>query len=263
MFAHSNVLYGVDLSFNTLFEEGVVQSAKDFFNTTNTPSRIDYEHEALIVNFESDKELYAIISPIDFSVIGFRNNSLISAKSQAILFSKEARRAKAEAVFQTLANRLRQELVYGEEVQEYSGQFRHTWYRQVEGILVANDYFEVEVDGHTGDIVSWRAPLFIYQKSAMTLTPAISYRVAQYIAEIRFNAKPTDTLPVLVIEKTRPLWLVKVKALYPIYVAVDALTGRVVYSGNPRSPLPVDYDAGRDVAVIKTDYIKQVYSGDL
>ncbi len=101
--------------------------------------------------------------------------------------------------------------------------------------------------------------MFLYPKSQIKTTPAITHKVAQKIAELKFNAEPLDFNTILIINKNKPVWVVKVKSIYPIYVGIDALNGNVLYSGSLRAELPEDYDYGREVEVVESDFIKEVY----
>ena len=152
-------------------------------------------------------------------------------------------------------------LSYGEEEKLYSGVFKHTWYRYVSGIFVSNEHLEVEVDSSSGEIVAWMLSLFSYPENKIKTNPAISYEVSQKISEIRFDAEPVGFNPILIIDRDKPIWVAKVKSLFPFFVAVNALDGNVMYSGSLRDELPDNYDYGREVEIIETDSLRGIYNG--
>ena len=81
------------------------------------------------------------------------------------------------------------------------------------------------------------------------------------ISEINFNGEVVDFNPILIIERAQPFWITKVKTIYPFFVATNALTGRILYSGALKTDLPENYDYGREVEVVETEFIKNIYIG--
>jgi len=258
--AHSNILYDVSLDFDPALKELVTAVAQEHFGLVEEPVRFDYERELLIVQFDRKVELSANVDPSDFSLAGFRDDSRVSERGTPRL-SQAERRAVAERVFETLPEPMRREMTYGGERELYTGTFQHLWYRAVDGVLVANEHLEVEVNGITGEVIAWkRLPFFAAQENIRT-SPAISGAVARKVAELTFNAAPVQFTPFLLLNRDRPVWVVKVKALYPIYVWVDALDGRIVATGDLRATVPEQYAVGPDIPVQETDFIRNIREG--
>ncbi len=259
--AHSNVIYNISLDFDGDFKVSIFGAAKDYTGINSEPYRFDFDRELITVHFNNELDFYAEINPIDFSVSGFRNDSLIERASVVIL-SEAERKEIAESVFDSIPKEYSSELVYGGEKKLYSGIYKHTWYRFVNGVYIANEHLEVEVNPNSGDIVAWRLSVFSYPKELIKTIPAIDYQVAQSIAEIKFSAQRLDFNPILVVFKNEPVWIARVKSLYPIYIGIDALTGKVLFSGTPRAEIPQGYDYGREIPVIESDFIKKIYGSE-
>lgn len=256
--AHSNVLYDVSLDFDPEMKERVTAIAQERLELDEEPSQFDFDRELITVKFDRDREYFVSVNPSDYSVFGFRDDSLVTRKDPTM--DKTARKQIADQIFDVIPESFKSELVYGEEKKLYIGTYIHTWYRYVNDVVVANDNLQVEVDGSSGAIVAWRLSPFFYLKENIKTVPAITHGVAKKIAEIEMDATPLDYGPILVIQKDKPIWLTKVKNLYPIFVAVDALNGKLVYVGSPRGEIPVDYDYGREVEVVEADWITELYN---
>ncbi len=255
---HGNIIYNIDLDFDEELKSNVIKSAQSHLNIDEEPIQFDFDRELIVAKFDRELEYSVEINPIDYSVFGFRDDSLLT-KGDKIKFEKEERKKIAKKVFDNLPEEYKSELKYGEEKKLYSGSFKHSWYRHVDNIYVSGDHLEVEVDPYDGDVIAWRLSIFFYQKSQLKTNPAITYQVAQKVALIRFDAEPLDFNPILIIDKNKPIWITKVKSLYPHFVAVDALDGNVLYSGSLRADLPNDYDYGREIGVTETDFISGIY----
>ncbi|MBI2139946.1 hypothetical protein HYU14_03410 [Candidatus Woesearchaeota archaeon] len=256
--SHSNILYNIDLEFDKTMEEGVTKAAQKFLGVREMPKSFDYDFELISVKFDRMLELSALVDPSDFSIMGFRDDSRVSERGEE-KFPEGERRKIAEKVFQALPKAYREELFYSGEKKLYQGTYQHSWFRKINGIAVMNEHFTVEVDPADGEVAAWRMSLFATPKEKILTEPAISFTVAQKIAELGVGGKGIGILPVLVINKDRPLWLAKIKNLYPIFAAVDAADGHIVFSGNARTELPEGYDFGREVPVKETAFIKEIY----
>ncbi len=258
--SHGNILYDVPLDFDQEMKAGIVKAAQEFLGIEEEPSGFDFDLELIRVHFKRSLELSVLVHPVDFTVYGFRDDSMMSS-SDEIKFDESQREEIAQGIFDQIPERYQKELKYGEEKKLYTGMYKHAWYRYVNEVFVANDHLDVEVDPSTGKIISWRLSVFYYDKEDMNINPAISYEVAQKISEIRLNAEPVDFDPILMIEKDKLVWITKVKSLYPIFVEMDAMDGRVIISGSLRTVLPSNYDYGREVEVKETDLIKKIFEG--
>ncbi len=258
--AHGNILYDINLDFDKELKSKISESAQSYLNLNEEPIQFDFDRELIVVRFDRAIEYSVNINPIDYSVFGFRDDSLFMKKD--VKFDQKARKNIAQKIFDKIPEKYKDELVYGEERKGYAGNtFKHTWYRKVDNIVVLNDHLEVEVNGN-GEVVTWRLSPFFYSKEQMKTTPAITHEVAQKISEIRFNGEPLEFKPILIIENDKLVWISKVKSLYPIFVGVDALTGDVLSSGRIRGEVPEDYDYGREVEVVETNFIKNIYEGE-
>lgn len=256
--AHSNVLYDVSIDFDPELKENIVETAKFYLGIDEEPVRFDFDKELIVVKFDRSLEYSVTINPTDYSVSGFRDDSLVSMEE--VVLDQIARKNIAEELFNTVPENYKSELLYGEEKKLYIGTYLHTWYRYIDNVLVADDNFQVEVDGATGDVVAWRLSVFFYPTSQIKTIPAIDHQVAQHIALLELDAESLEFDPVLVIHKDGPVWITKVKQLYPIFAAIDALNGKLLYIGAPRGEIPEGYDYGREVEVVESDIVMQIYN---
>ncbi len=240
VFAHGNILYDVNLDFEPEVKQQIITTAQRFLKINETPARFDYERELIIVQFNRSRELSVYIKPDNLRVHGFRDDTLrtLSPKDKIPLAT---RKEIAQKIFDGISPSYKTELVYDTEKKLYAGTYKHTWYRYIDGIYISNDLLEVEIDPQTGHVIAWKLTPFFYPKELMKLTPAITGTVAQKIAELTLHAQPLDIAPVLIIENTVLVWIVKVKGLYPIYAAINALDGKVLYSGGLKTELPETY----------------------
>ena len=253
---HGNILYELSLDFDPTLKANIIQAAQEHIGIDEEPIMFDFERELIVVKFDRDREYSVVIHPETFDVFGFRDDTL-NTQGDVQLDQRE-RKAIAEQVLEQIPESYRAELKYTEEDQTYSGSYQYRWFRYVDDLVVADDYLEVEVDGATGDIIAWRLSPFFYKTGHMKTTPAISHTVATNIAELKFDGEPVDFDPVLVIYRRNPLWLTKIKLLYPIYVAIDALDGKVVFTGGLRFTIPEEYDYGRDSTVVPNEFINTI-----
>jgi hypothetical protein len=167
----------------------------------------------------------------------------------------------AEGQLATLPERYRSQLRYGGVTKLYQGTYQFTWFRYVGEIAFLQERFEVEVDPVDGDIVYWMAHNFFYPAEAITVNPAFSKEVAQVAANLYMSAETTEVVPILTVIKNYPVWLVTVKKLYPLIVALDARDGRIIFTGGLKGELPDGYSYN-SADVVETGLIQQIYGGD-
>jgi len=254
---HSNILYDVDIDFDIELKERATKAAQEFLGIDSEPVQFDYDRELINVKFGDGLDHYVVINPVGFEVFGFRDDNLVSRKTPVM--TQDERKAMADTIYDTIPEEFKSEMIYGEEKKLYTGTLIHTWYRYIDNVIVLNDHLQVEIDGATKDIVSWRLSPFFYPKTQVKTTPAITHQVAQHIALLVMDAEPLDdSKQVLVIDNGDLLWQVKVKKLYPLFVYVDAMDGRVLYVGSPRGDMPESYDYGREGKVVPTDSINTI-----
>ncbi len=255
--AHSNILYNINLDFDNQLQSGVIKAAQKFLKAKEMPKMFDYDFELIAAKFDRKLELSVLVNPADFSVFGFRDDSLVSSGKEAL--SPEKRKMIAEKTFTAyVPESYQQELSYAGEKRLYQGTYEFTWFRYVSGIVAMNEHFKGEVDPVDGYVVSFRMSLFSSPKEKIQTKPAISGEVAEKIAELSLEGTPLGSGPVLIINNDRPLWLAKIKKIYPIFAGIDALDGRVVFSGNARTELPPEYSAGKDVPAVENEIIKSI-----
>jgi len=256
--AHGNVLYGINLDFDMGIKNKIIEAAQNHLNIDENPNYLDYDHELITVKFDRFLEYSVVVNPLDFSIHGFRDDSLVVGGNKN--FNQQQRKKIAQKVFDNIPERFKEELTYGEEQKLYSGIYKHAWYRYVNGVYIANDHLEVEIDPGSGNVIAWRLSPFFYSKEEIKTIPAITHNVAQKISEIRFKAKPVDFKPILVYERRNLMWFTKVKSLYPFFVGVNALDGDVITSGSLRFELPGDYDYGREFEARESKFVSNIYN---
>ena len=257
VFAHSNYLFDIDLDFSPILKQNVISASDGFYESKKVPVRFDFDRGLLVVQFDNDFEKSVLVNPYSFEVQGFRDDSR-TVRGGAV-FDFEQRKKIALSVFENLSEDYKLELVYDGERVTYEGNFKHFWHRYVKGVFVSNEYLEIEVNGVTGQVIAYKLYLFDSNKDVIVVNPAISSNLAKEIGRLKFNGVIVDEFePVLVVENKVPVWVFKIKLLYPIYVGVDGLTGEVLWSGNLRTILPQDYSVGKEVRVIENDFIKKL-----
>ncbi len=255
--AHSKILYDIDLDFDAALKTKVTQAAQTFLGISEKPIQYDYDNEMIAVKFNKSYDYYAEVSPLDGTIYGFRDDTLISKGTEEKIPQTE-RKKIADSVYGKLPTEIRRQLRYGEEARTYIGTYTHRYYRYAENTYVSGDYLEVEIDPFDGDIVAWRLSMFLHDAKDMTLQPAISAEVAEHIALLYYKAERIDNTPVLVIMEERPTWITQVKMFYQMFVAVDGLDGHILFFGPLREPLPKDYSYGKEVAVVPDDFIMKM-----
>ena len=255
--AHSNILYGISLDFDPELKMGVIQAAQKFLKVKEMPITFDYDFELIAAKFDRKLELSVLVNPSDNSIFGFRDDSLVSSGKE--VFSSEKMGKIAEKAFEKyVPEPYKKELLFAGEKKLYQGVYEFIWFRYVDGVAVMNEHFTVEVDPVDGDVVSFRLSLFSSPQEGIRTRPGITAEVAQKISELSLNGQPLPADPLLLINKDRPVWLVKVKKIYPIFAGIDALDGRVVFSGNARTELPPGYSVGRDIPVVETELLRSI-----
>lgn len=256
--SHGNYLFEISLDFDPEMKQGVTKAAQEFLKTRENVESYDYDRELINVRFERPFDLYVQVHPLTYEVYGFRDDNFIG-KIEKENFNQIQRKEIADTIYDKIPQRIKDKLEYGGEEQEYTGVFKHTWYRYKEGVYISNDHLEVWVNPQTGQVVGWRLSPFLYELEDITVHPAITHEVAQQIALLHFDAEEIGFQPFLVVEQTGPVWITKVKGIYPFFVAVDALTGRIKYSGGTKAEFPPNYDYGREMEVRQIGLINSIY----
>lgn len=255
--AHGNIIYDANLDFDKEFKQKTTSAAKYFLEIDEEPFQFDFDKELINVKFDRELEYSVLINPFDYSVSGFRDDSLFSRNSE-IKYDKDARKEIALEIFNKIPKEYSSKLIYGGEKKLYSKSYKLTWFRYYNDMYVSGDHLEVEVDPIDGDVIAWRLSAFFYPDSQLETVPALRFRTAEKIAQLKMKAEPLDYDPVLIIYQAKPIWITKVKSLYPIFVAIDAIDGQLVYTGSIRDEMPKDYDYGREVEIIETNFIKDI-----
>jgi hypothetical protein len=246
-FAHGNVIYNINLDFDSSFKKSIDTSTMKLLN--NIPERYDFERELIWAHVEDES---VAIHPTEFVQMGYRDNSLIQKGENKVDTKKVA-----EKMFEDLPEAYKTKLYYTGMKSLYTGVHRYAWFHHQNKIIVLNELFEVEVNPNDGEVIAWKKSLLTDEKRPEN--PAINHKVASLIAELKFNAEPIkDFEPILAYDKERLIWIVKVKSLYPIFVAIDSSNGEIIYSGAIRGELPNSYSYGKEVEVIPNAFIKGV-----
>ncbi|MDA1197080.1 MAG: hypothetical protein O2779_03900 [Nanoarchaeota archaeon] len=256
---HSFILYDVDVSYDPPLEAGITKAAQDFLDLYETPKSFDYSNELLIVTFDRQLELSVAVHPLDYSIVGFRDDSLVKRGKKAVKTESEMKEI-AESFLKTLPADYHSELRYGGVTKLYQGTYQFTWFRHIGELAFIQERFEIEIDPVAGDVVYWMAHNFFYPVEAITLNPAFSASVAQEVANLYMKAETTEVKPVLTVLKNKPVWLVKIKKIYPIYVGLDATNGKIIFTGGLKGELPPNYSYD-SAEVIETSFIMDVYGG--
>lgn len=258
--SHGNYLFEIDLDFDPQMKEEITKAAKAFLKTTEDVTSFDYDRELINARFERAFDLYVHVHPVTYEIYGFRDDNFIGSVNEEN-FNQDQRKQMADTIYEKIPHRFKAELVYGGEQTEYTGVFKHTWYRYKDGVYISNDHLEVWVNPQTGKVVGWRLSPFMFEKADINVHPAITYEVAQQIAIQNFDAEDIGFQPFLVVEETNPVWITKVKGIYPFFVGIDAMTGRIKYSGGTKAEFPPSYDYGRNMEVKQTELITSIYEG--
>ncbi len=228
VFGHGLILYDVDLYFDPALYKGIMDVST--LHLGQPAVAFDFEYELITAKVNSSFERSATFSPLDFSLYGERDDAQTLSPTPEI-YDANQRRKIAQDAFDVHA--LKDGLMYGQERKLYNGIYESTWYRFIDGILILNEHFKVEINAHTGRIVAWRQTLLA---DTPLINPAFSPQVATWIALFSRRALSVEKIQLVVWQK-RPLWLLYAHTqLYPTKIGIDALTGEVVFVG----PLPSD-----------------------
>tara|TARA_Y100000310_G_scaffold345545_1_gene466323 strand:- start:7943 stop:8785 length:843 start_codon:yes stop_codon:yes gene_type:complete len=259
--SHGYRINDISLDWNPEMKANVFSAAKELLKVDEEPYLLDFDYELIVVKYDRIKELNAWVHPTTFEIYGYRDDSIISSDTTEN-FNAEQRKSTAEQSFlDNVPKEMQSELQYNGEKKLYLGTYEYAWFRYVDGAYVGNDNFAVEIDPNNGKVIAWRLSPFLTPKEKIKVESAISPEVAQKIAEITFNAEPTDQKPFFMIELDKPVWTTKVKNIYPFFVQVDARDGSIHASGAVRSELPQDYSFS-DVPIVESGLIKSIYAGD-
>ena len=259
--AHSLYLFGISLDFDKELKSNVVKSAQKFLSTGKEPLSFDLDKGLIMAHFEPEQRNYVEINPMGYEVYGMRNENL-KHKTGTKKLTKEQGFDIANKFFDAFPNDIKSELNHDYDVSEVDDTYFYKWFRHVDGIIVADETFMVNVDAVNGNIIAWRLSIFDYPKSLIEAVPAISKNVAKRVAEISFNAPSVkDFKPYLIIVVNEPVWVNKLQGqFYPFFVGVTAKEGSISFTGTIPGEIPKGYNAGDEIKVIETDFIKQIYT---
>jgi|GEM_PF-5552485 hypothetical protein len=264
VYAHSLYLFNISLDFDKGLKSNVIIAAQKFANTSKEPVSFDLDKGLIMAHFEPDQRNYAEINPLNYEVYGMRNENLkhqIVPQSAASKMPKQEGYETAKRFFEKFPANVKSELKYGADVSEVDGTYFYKWNRYVDGIIVADESFFVNVDAYNGNIIAWRLSIFDYPKESIKTVPAISANVAKKVAELSFNAPSVQNFePYLIIYTKEPVWVSKIQGqLYPYYIGVNGIDGSIAFTGTLPGEIPDGYKT-ENVKVVETELIKQIYS---
>ncbi|MBI2658291.1 hypothetical protein HYX08_06395 [Candidatus Woesearchaeota archaeon] len=258
--AHSSYLFGISLDFDKELKSGAIGAAQEFLNTSGEPLSFDLDKGLIMVHFEPEQRNYVEVNTIDYSVQGMRNENLKHKDEEKVL-TKEQGSEIARAFFETLPNNVKSELKYNPEISEVDGTYFYKWFRHVNGVLIIDENFMVNVDAVNGNIIAWRLSIFDYPKESIGTVPAISRNVAAKVAELSFNAPPVKGFePYLIIYARDPIWVNRLQGqFYPYFVGVSGVDGSIAFTGTVPGEVPKGYGTSQ-VEAVETDLIKAIYN---
>jgi len=249
------------LDFDKELKSNIAKSAQKFLSPSEEPLSFDLDKGLVMAHFEPEQRNYVEINPLGYEVYGMRNENLKHKEGQFAITKQQGFQI-AGKFFEKLPEKIKSELKHDSDVSEVDNTYFYKWFRQVNGILVIDEAFMVNVDAVNGNIIAWRLSIFDYPKSSIETVPAISKNVAKRVAEISFNAPSVkDFKPYLIIVVNGPVWVNKLQGqFYPFFVGVNAKEGSIAFTGTIPGEVPKGYNAGDEIKVIETDFIKQIYS---
>lgn len=259
-YAHSSTILDIDLDFDLEAKKNIITIAQEYLNTTKQAIGFNYERELIIVKFNNYPFISVAVNAFDYTVFGMEDTSK-TAKSGSTTSTFEQRKAIAQTIFEKIPQSYQEELKYGEERTE-KNLFTHTWYRYKDGLVVPIERLEVVIDGRNGKVIRWKLQIFLVQKELLETEPAISSELAEEIIELSFSASSLNFTPVLIIHESSPVWVTKMKLFYPIYLGVSAVDGEILFTGSMKGVLPNKYFGGKDVFVVESTLVKQIYGSD-
>ena len=259
--AHSLYLFNISLDFDKNMKENVIKTAQDFAKTKKIPSAFDLDKGLIVVRFDDDSGSYVRINPADFKVYGMQNENL-RHKEGAKKFDKQYGLEIARKLFDTFPKEITSELAYDEEVSEVDGTYFYKWFRFKDGILIAGDDLFINFDAVNGNIIGYRIPIFYVNKENINTNPAITMNIAKRVGEISLNSPAANNFePYLISYNGKLIWTFKLQGqFYPFYAGVDASDGSIDFSGLLPGEIPLGYNKGKDVQVIETEIIKNIYA---
>ena len=257
--AHGNYLNNINLDFDSVAKEKIVKEAQNYLKVKNRPVSFDYAEELILVKLNDFPLKSVAVNGFDYTIHGMTDNTL-KAKTDKIKTTKEQRRTLVEAIFRKIPKKYQDELKYGEERSE-GVLFTHTWYRYKDNIVIPKERLEVTIDGRNGKVVHWQLNIFFKDKELLETTPAITAEVAEEIVKLKFKAKSLNFDPILIIHDGKPVWITKMKVLYPIFIGVSAQDGEILFTGGMRGTLPDNYNVGKESPIIESQFIKNIYGG--
>jgi len=256
--AHSNILLDINLDFDLEAKEKIITAAQKFLDTNQQPVGLEYDSELIIVKFNEYPSLSVVINPFDYSVFGTEDKSKIKSSGD-ITTTFEQRKEIAQKIFQNIPESYQKEMKYGEERKELN-LFTHTWYRYSGNLVVPKERLEVSIDGKNGEVIGWKLQIFVKSNTFFETVPAITSKVAEKITKLRFDAKSIGFDTILIIHDSKPVWVTKMKVLYPIYIGINAIDGEILFTGGMKGILPDSYSVEKKITVIETELIKEIYS---
>ena len=257
---HSLYLFDIKLDFDKDLETNVIKSAKEFMKTDKDPLSFDLDKGLIIAHFEPDNRKYVRINPIDYKVYGMQDETLRHS-SGTIKFTKQQAKVIAQKLFDTFPKEISSEFVYDNDISELEGTYYFKWFRYKDGILVVGDDLFINVDAVNGNIIGYRVPILYVPKEKIITNPAITLDVAKKVAEIYANDLPLETFqPYIVSYNGKLVWVNKLEGqFYPYYYGIDASDGSMSFVGILPGEVPESYSKGKDVPVVETDFIKNIY----
>ncbi len=258
--AHSLYLSNISLDFDKELKNNTIKAAQKFMNTNKKPVSFDLDKGLIMVQFAEDNQQYVEINPLGYQVYGMRDDKLRHSSGQN-KYTKEQGLEIAKKQFGKIPSNIKSELVYDSDATEFDGTYFYKWFRYVDGIIAADEYFVANVDAVNGNIIAWRLAIFDYPKDKIDTVPAITSKVAGKVAELTYNAPMVDGFnPYIIIFGNKPVWVTKIHGqFYPYFVGIDAKDGSISFTGVLPGEIPKNY-AKNDVQVIETEFIKNIYN---
>src|SRR3989338_3830223 len=170
--AHSLYLFDISLDFDKELKSNVIEEAQKFLNAKKKPLGFDLDKGLIIVHFEPEQRNYVEINPLGYEVYGMRNENLKHKEGQFAITKQQGFQI-AGKFFEKLPEKIKSELKHDSNVSEVDNTYFYKWFRQVNGILVIDEAFMVNVDAVNGNIIAWRLSIFDYPKSSIETVPAI------------------------------------------------------------------------------------------
>src|SRR3989338_7554572 len=229
--AHSIFLFGISLDFDRDLKSNVISAAQKYLNTREDPIAFDLDRGLIIVHFDPDQRRYVEVYPLGYRIQGMHDDRL--KHTQGTKTIKQERGLEiAKKVYDSLPQDAKSELKYDEDVAEVDDTYFYKWFRYVNGVLVAAEDFSVTVDA-----------------------------VNKKVAELAYNLQSVkDFEPYLIIDGDEPVWVTRLQGqFYPFYIGISAKDGSIAFSGSLPGDIPKNYHAGKEIKIVESDFIKNIY----